>query len=79
MTELEETLVYDALASIQENSAALCELAKNDDSRASIKAYQNGVYAPAIKLQAALGEEAVQRGKTRHERISKQCEEFFKL
>lgn len=42
------------------------------------KAFRDGVYAPAIKLQIALGEEAIERGKARYEKAEKELSDFLK-
>lgn len=77
MDENDEILVYDAMAAIQKQAATLCELINRVGTDAEKKAYKEGVYVPCIKLQAALGEEAMNRGKARHERIDKEAKEFF--
>lgn len=75
MNTLEETIVYDALALIEENSSALAALA-NAGNKADREAYC-AIYAAAIKLQAALGPDAIQRGKWRHEKIAEEAKSFF--
>lgn len=75
MNTLEETIVYDALALIEESSIPLAALA-NKGSKADREAYR-AIYAAAIKLQAALGPDAIQRGEWRHEKISEEAKSFF--
>ncbi len=75
MNTLEETIVYDALALIEENSSALAALA-NTGTKADRDAYR-AIYAAAIKLQAALGPDAIQRGKWRHKKTSEEARSFF--
>jgi hypothetical protein len=77
MTELEETLVYDALAAITKHSAILCELVKRAGADEQQEAYKAGVYVPAIKLQVVLGTDALERGRIRHEKIAADCAAFF--
>jgi len=77
MTELEETLVYDALAAITKHSGVLCELVKRAGADEQQEAYKAGVYAPAIKLQVILGPDALERGRLRHEKIAADCAAFF--
>jgi pyrimidine deaminase RibD-like protein len=77
MTELEETLVYDALAAITKHSVVLCELVKRAGDEEQQEAYKAGVYAPAIKLQVILGQDALERGRKRHEKIAADCAKFF--
>lgn len=77
MTETEETLVYDAMAAIQENSTIMAALANADGTPKAREAYKAGVYAPCVKLQAVLGSEAMKRGKARHEKIKKEADAYF--
>jgi hypothetical protein len=77
MTELEETLVYDALAAITKHSAVLCELVNRCGDDVQKEAYKGGVYVPAVKLQVLLGHDALERGRKRHEKIAADCAAFF--
>jgi len=76
--EINEIIIYDALASIMDNSSILCAFINEHGTEKEKQAYKDGVYAPAIKLQCVLGSEAMERGKKRHEEIKRQAEEFFK-
>jgi hypothetical protein len=76
MTELDEALVYDALEATMKNSALLCALVNRAGTDEEKRAYQEGVYAPAIKLQCVLGSEALERGRQRHERMRAEAEAF---
>ena len=69
MDELEETIVYDAMRSIMDNSKAICELVNQHGTEAQKKAYRDGVYSPAIKLQVILGTDGMERGKKRHDEM----------
>ena len=77
MTEVEETIVFDALFAIETHSEVLRELAQRDHSPAAIAAYRDGVYSVGIKLQVLLGPEAIARGKAQREKIRKEAIEFF--
>ncbi len=81
MTSEEETIIYDALHSLTKHSKELCDLVnampEGDAKKAAAKAYRDGVYAPAIKLQVILGEEAIARGKLRYEEREARAREFF--
>jgi hypothetical protein len=77
MTELEETLIYDALAEIRSNSVVLCELVNRCGTAAEKDAYKSGVYGPAVKLEVLLGQDALDRGRARHEKIAADCAAFF--
>ena len=76
MTETEETLVYDAMIEIHEASTILAALV-NLGSAAARKAYKNGVYGPCVKLQLVLGQDALDRGKARHEKIKREADAYF--
>lgn len=77
MTETEETLVYDAMRAIQENSEIMAALANADGTPKARESYKSGVYAPCVKLQVLLGSEAMERGKARHEKIAKEAAAYF--
>lgn len=77
MTETEETLVYDAMRAIQENSEIMAALANADGTPKAREAYKSGVYAPCVKLQVVLGSEAMERGKARHVKISEEAAAYF--
>ena len=77
MTQLEETLIYDALAEMRRNSVVLCELVNRYGGDAQKEAYVGGVYAPAMKLEVLLGQDALDRGRKRHEKIEADCAAFF--
>lgn len=77
MTEAEETLVYDAMRAIQENSEIMAALANADGTPKAREAYKSGVYGPCVKLQVILGTEAMERGKARHEKIAKEAVAYF--
>lgn len=77
MTELEETLVYDAMIEIQKNSHIIASLVNRIGTDAEKVAYNNGMYAPCVKLQCLLGTEAMNRGEVRHERIKTECAKFM--
>jgi hypothetical protein len=53
MNEIEETLVYDALAAMMRHSYLLARLANE------------GVYVPCVKLQSVLGRDGMKRGRER--------------
>jgi hypothetical protein len=76
MTELNEAIVYDALEAIMSNSAALAALVNRAGTDVEKRAYQEGVYAPAIKLQCLLGTEALERGRLRREGQRAEAEAF---
>lgn len=78
MTEAEEILIYDAMAAIQRHSQALCDFINANGTSEIKEAYKSGVYAPCIKLQMLLTEEAMERGEARHERYRQQSEEYFR-
>ena len=65
--DLHEDIIYDAYVSILENSKRLCELVNKHGTDEDKKAYRNGVYATAIKLEVVLGTEGIERGKKRYE------------
>jgi hypothetical protein len=77
VTQLEETLVYDALAAIRQHSVVLCELVNRCGDDAQKEAYKGGVYGPAVKLEVLLGQDALDRGRKRHEKIAADCAAFF--
>jgi hypothetical protein len=76
MTEQEETLLYDALAAMMD-SKVLCDLVNRCGTEEEKEAYRRCLYAPAVKLQVVLGQEAMNRGKARHERTKAEAAEFF--
>lgn len=75
--DLTETLVYDAMIAIQENSKVLCDLINRVGTDEEKQAFKRGVYAPCIKLQMLLSEEAMLRGKTRYAKIEFDAKAFF--
>jgi len=77
VTNLEETLIYDAWAEIRRHSGVLCELVNRCGDDAQKEAYKGGVYGPAVKLEVLLGQDALDRGKARHEKIAADCAAFF--
>lgn len=81
MTEMEEGLIYDAMIAIQNHSKAIVNFINDHPDIMGAKecreAYKEGVYAPCIKLQCLLSEEAMERGKQRHAKIEKECKEYF--
>lgn len=77
MTETEETLVYDAMTSLHKASTVLAKLVNLDGTQAARNAYKSGVYGSCVKLQCALGQEALDRGKARHERIKRDAAVYF--
>jgi len=81
MTEAEEVLVYDAMIAIQKHSKHIASFIRTNQEAHNAKecheAYISGVYAPCIKLQCLLGEEAMKRGEERHAKIERECKEFF--
>lgn len=79
MSENEEILVYDAMRSIQKGSAFFADLINRMGDPASREAYKTHIYAPCIRLQVALGEEAMARGEARHAEIKRKLDEFMAL
>lgn len=77
MTDIEETLVYDAMRAIHENAPDILTLVRAFGTKHATDAFREGVYVPCVKLQCALGEEALARGKARHEKIKSECAAYF--
>jgi hypothetical protein len=81
MTHEEETIVYDAYRSIKEHSKVLAEVVnampEGEAKKSAQKAYRNGVYAPAIKLEVILGSEGLTRGELRYREQQRKADEFF--
>ena len=77
MTEDEEILLYDPMISIQKNAGAIIALAEADGTPQARKAYKEGVYAPCIKIQTILGQEAIKRGKARHDKIATEVASYI--
>jgi hypothetical protein len=63
----QEELIYDALNALTNCSQTLCLLAYQHGTYKDRNAYQEGLYAAAVILQIALGDEALARGKARYE------------
>lgn len=76
MTDQEEIIVYDALRSIMDNSVTLAAVVRADGSSGAAQAFKNGVYAPAVRLQILLGNEALERGRIRHEQMDRDAEQY---
>jgi hypothetical protein len=78
-----EILIYDALIAIMENARIIADVInavrKDAARRRAHKAYVDGVYSPAIKLQLALGPEAMARGKARHNKIREQSKAYLTM
>ena len=83
MTESEEALVYDAMIAILKHSKTIADFINIHTPKQTkgvkdcVKAYKEGVYAPCIKLQCLLGEEAMKRGEGRYAKMERDCKEFF--
>ena len=81
MTEMEEGLIYDAMIAIQKHSKVIADFINDhpdiQGAKECRKAFKHGVYAPCIKLQLLLSEEATEREKQKHAKIEKECKEFF--
>lgn len=81
MKELDEDMIYDAMSAISENSKPLSlhinGITDLEQRRALSKAYTDGVYAPAIRLQLLLSEAAMARGKQRHAKIEAEVRAYF--
>lgn len=78
MTTEEETIIFDALYLMEKHTRAMMALVKYSGSEEGLNAYKDGFYRPCVKLQMALGPEAIERGRRRYEDIQKQADEFFK-
>lgn len=68
----QEELIYDALNALTNCSQTLCLLAYQHGTYKDRNAYQEGVYAAAVILQIALGDEALARGKARYDATRKE-------
>ena len=81
MTEAEEVMVYDAMIAILKHSKIIANFINTNQTIEGVKechkAYKEGVYAPCIKLQCLLGEEAMKRGEERYAKMERDCKEFF--
>jgi hypothetical protein len=62
----EEIIIYDAMQAIMDNAKALCDLVNRCGSPEEKRAYRDGVYSPAIKLQVVLGSDGMERGEKRY-------------
>jgi hypothetical protein len=69
MNELEETIIYDAMQAIMDNSKVLCDLVNGRGTLDEKLAYRDGVYSPAIKLQVVLGTDGMELGKKRYDEM----------
>jgi hypothetical protein len=76
MNELEETIVYDALMCILDNAKTLCDFVNASGTASEKKAYRNGIYSAAIKLQVALGTDGMDRGNVRYNEMKKRIAEY---
>jgi hypothetical protein len=65
--EQTEDTLYDIYAALAKASPALSKLANDFGSVEQKEAYECGVYRSCVMLGMLLGEEAVRRGKARHE------------
>ena len=77
MTEIEEGIVYDAMAAMREQSEILRALAVADGSDAAKRAFRFGIYAPCVALQTALGTTAMARGAARQQKNKREVEDFL--
>jgi hypothetical protein len=77
MTTEEETIIYDALYAITTNAPALATLIKDFGSNEEAKAYRDGMYSSAIKLQVVLGTDGIARGKARYAQRDAECRAYF--
>ena len=81
MKELDEDVIYDAVAAISEFHTPLAlhinGITDQEQRRVLSKAYTSGVYTPAIRLQWLLSDVAMERGKQRHAKIKADVREYF--
>jgi hypothetical protein len=75
--ETTETILYDAMAALMKASPILADLVNRCGTIEEKRAYKDGVYAPCTKLQIVLGNEAMDRGRARHEKTWKDAGRFF--
>ena len=78
MDETEKIIIYDAYSLIMENSELIASLIEEHGTDEHKKAYKNGIYRPAIKLQILLGNEGLKKGGERHKKTRDSLENFFK-
>jgi hypothetical protein len=76
MTAQEEGLVYDAWAALRERIGPVVRLMIRCATDVEREAYTASVYAADVVLEAALGPEAIERGKARHAEIRRRAVEF---
>ena len=81
MNTNEEDMLYDIMYSISEYSAPLCKLINGLDDKGEkeiySRAYRDGVYSVGIRLQLMLPDEAMERGKLRHEKMMAEIKACF--
>ena len=77
MTIIEESVIYDAWANMREHSAALSALVNAHGGDAERKAYRDGMYSVAVKLEVLLGPDGMARGAERYARIDAEAAAFF--
>jgi len=67
-----EAIIYDTMKQMSDNSKLLCDLANEHGTDEQKQAYKEAVYVPVVRFSMILGKEAIERGKARHEEISRQ-------
>lgn len=72
MKELDEeweAILYDTYAAMTKHAKPMCELVNDHGTLEQKAAYRDGIYAQSVRLGVFLGQDALDRGKARHEQI----------
>jgi hypothetical protein len=77
MNDLEQTLVFDTLKSIQQHAPLLCRLLNERATPAEADAYRDGVYSAVIRLSALFKPGEMEVHEERHRKIKADLDVYF--
>lgn len=77
MTDLEQTIVFDTLKSIQQHAPLLCKLLNERATAEESDAYKTGVYSAVIRLSALFKHGEMEAHEERHRKIKEDLDAYF--
>ena len=77
MNDLEQTIVFDTLKSIQQHAPLLCKLLNERATAEESDAYKTGVYASVIRLSSLFKPGEIQVHEERHRKIKEDLDAYF--
>lgn len=77
MAKLEQTIVFDALKSIQQHAPLLCKMLNERATAEESDAYKTGVYSAVIQLSSLFKPDEMEAHEERHRKIKDDLDGYF--